>query len=80
MPLGHREAVMLECVTCLDCRYLNYRTGDPGYSEYTPGWDVSMSCNKAHWTYDAYNDELPQLRAKLYMARECKDFQVSEDL
>ena len=64
--------------TCLDCKELCYSTGGPGYSEVTPGWDASLSCNKNYWVYDAFNDELPRLRAKLYSSRTCPDFKKED--
>ena len=60
--------------TCLDCQHLSYSTAQPEYGEYTPGYEASMSCNKNHWCYDGYNDDLRMFRAKLYMARDCQDF------
>lgn len=60
--------------TCLDCRFMGYSTGSPGYSEMTPGWDAELYCLKSYWQYDAYNDTKETLRQKLYMALTCGDF------
>lgn len=60
--------------TCLDCEHCYVSPGDPGYSEYTPGFDADMYCGKSHWKYDAYNDGRKELRDKFYMALTCPDF------
>ncbi len=64
--------------TCLDCTHLYYSSASPGYSEMTPGYDADMSCNKNHWVFDAFNDNLNELRAKFYTSRSCKDFKSEE--
>jgi hypothetical protein len=60
--------------TCFDCAHMGYASGSPGYSEYTPGYAAEMYCTKSHWQYDAFNDFKHTVKAKLYMAEECRDF------
>ena len=62
------------CSTCLDCDHMNFTAATPEYSEYTPGYEADMSCNKNHWVYDAYNDDIRRVRVKLYSSRTCDDF------
>ena len=65
--------------TCLDCKHISYSSGSPGYSEYTPGWDAELSCIEGVWTYDAFNDELKDVRDKLYTARTCSKFEKGNE-
>ena len=65
-----------ECSTCLECAHMSYQAAEPGWSEYTPGWDATIDCMKNHWAYDAFNDNLSSLHVKLYMSRSCDDFKA----
>lgn len=60
--------------TCLECEHLYFSAAEPGYSEYTPGCDAHMSCNKNVWVWDAFDDHVRQLKDKLYAARACEEF------
>lgn len=59
---------------CWYCQYFYYSNADPGYSEVTPGWELSMSCNKNHWTFDAYSTSQKEFADMIQTAKKCKDF------
>ncbi len=61
---------------CANCKHFCFATGDYGYSEYTPGWDAAMSCNRKHWKIDMFGDDEREVRRKLRMAETCKDFEA----
>ncbi len=61
---------------CWSCEHLYYSKADAGYSEYTPGYDFSLSCNKGYWTFENYSDELTDFRNKLTNAELCADFKL----
>lgn len=60
---------------CWECRHISFSEGSPGYSEYTPGYEFSLSCNKDIWSFDQYSDGLKQFREKLQIAATCKKFE-----
>ena len=66
--MGRRDA-------CLFCRHFQWSQGERGYSEYTPGSDSSMWCGKKHWELETCTDDERDVRRKLTMAQNCKDFE-----
>ena len=60
--------------TCIDCEHWLFDSGEPGWSEYTPGVDASSSCRRGHWTMDENTTE-DGYRDHLRTARKCKDFE-----
>lgn len=61
--------------TCVTCRHFNFNPGCPGYSEYTPGYDCTISCGKQVWRIDVTEDYIDQVRAKFLMAGSCQYFE-----
>lgn len=59
--------------TCLFCEHYYISVGSPGYSEYTPGSDFSMDCNKGHWDFKQYDTEA-HYRGCLVTAQSCPDY------
>lgn len=60
---------------CLFCKYFNIEPGSPGYSEWTPGWDMRMECNKGIWSLDEDADSAASFRAKMWNAKDCQHFE-----
>lgn len=63
---------MLDKVNCLYCKYFYLLAGEYGYSEYTPGSDVRIGCDKGVWDLDNYMDTEVDFRRKMLTANECK--------
>lgn len=36
---------------CYLCQHFSFDAGQRGYSEFTPGEDVSFDCRKRHWSF-----------------------------
>jgi len=60
---------------CWSCEHIRFETGEPGYSEYTPGSEMSLECGKSYWELDNCEDGLAEFKAKLMSAERCADFQ-----
>jgi hypothetical protein len=60
---------------CLFCKHFYFSTGDPGYSDMTPGEDMHILCLKVYWYIDNYEDTTETYRQKLLTAKMCKDFE-----
>ena len=60
---------------CINCQHWYFLTGEPGYSEVTPGCEASTGCDKGHWTLRPYHDSQKQYRSHLLSAISCKDFE-----
>ena len=65
---------------CWWCKHCYYNNADGGYSEMTPGYDMSFECKKGYWRYDTFNTTLKQLREYLFKAESCKDFEKVEKI
>lgn len=59
---------------CYNCQFMYFDAGSPSYSEYTPGSNMTMYCQKDHWDLDGYEDKL---RECLETAQHCPDYQHS---
>ena len=66
---------MKACKTCILCKHFEFRSGSPGYSEYTPGWNASMYCRKNRIDIDIEEITEDQFRATLMKAETCPDFE-----
>ena len=64
---------------CILCKHWYFSSGEPGYSEYTPGADSDTGCYKDHWEIRTYYDETKEYRQKLLSAQTCPDFSLSDD-
>ncbi len=69
-----------ECAikVCWWCVHFNYQEGFPGYSDLTPGYEMSMSCRKGHWDFDAYKTSQDEFGDMLGSATTCPDFKTKE--
>ena len=60
---------------CWWCKHFRYDTGDGGYSEMTPGYEMTMRCNKDHWDFDTLETSEDEFRNMIHHAVDCKDFE-----
>lgn len=69
-----QEPAMYEPLNnCLDCKHFYFDPGSPGYSEQTPGSDMSLGCYKDHWSgRDCYSQD--DFRKHMLSAKTCKDY------
>jgi hypothetical protein len=52
LPLETKDealAMTMPTQTCWGCAYFTFIAADPGYSEYTPGSDFMIDCQKRMW-------------------------------
>ncbi len=63
---------------CLFCKNFTVNTGDPGYSEETPGYDWGMECYKQKWTLDSYSITTDGYRKIMLTAETCDSFDPIE--
>jgi hypothetical protein len=66
-------------LNCWNCKHIYMQPAEPGYSEYTPGSDVSISCRKGHWDFDACETSEEKARELFRTANNCKDFEDIRD-
>jgi hypothetical protein len=59
---------------CWDCKHLYFDPGERGYSEQTPGSDMSMSCQREYWEFEFGDETLASFRDKLQTAERCADY------
>ena len=64
---------------CILCKKFRMYPADPGYSDITPGSDLSMYCRLEYWSLDVYRDHEDTYRAKITMAKDCKDYVYYKD-
>ena len=65
---------------CWFCREFWWSNASPGYSELTPGFDFSVSCNRDHWRFDSFTTSAEDFRKMLETAKTCPDFKLREGL
>ena len=63
-----------ENLNCIRCDHFNMYSGCPGYSEYTPGHNMGMSCGKHHWDFDSYETSQDEFRKMMETAETCGDY------
>lgn len=67
-------------LVCLFCKYFYFDGGSPGYSEYTPGCNASMCCNKGHWDmWNLLDYHRIDLKTNMKKAQHCDDYEASKD-
>lgn len=62
---------------CVFCKHWDFYGGSQGYSEYTPGSEASMNCNKGHYGrhFDLLNISGEDgFRAQILKAETCPDY------
>ena len=62
---------------CLFCKNFYFDPGQPGYSDETPGSDMSIGCNVGYWDEDDIFDEADYRQCQL-KAQTCQDFNQVE--
>lgn len=60
---------------CIFCKHFEFNPGSPGYSEYTPGENMSMGCNMRVWEFD-FGDDFHQCIQHAYT---CEKYERSKD-
>ena len=61
---------------CLFCEHFHFMQGDYGYSEYTPGNEPDMYCEKRFWdSSELYNKDLRDI---LISAETCNEYTLDE--
>lgn len=70
-PPGHFDATKM----CWWCKHFYYSCGDRGYSEMTPGYDMTMECRKGYWKFESTEDSEESFRNKISHAVDCEDFE-----
>lgn len=65
--------------TCLGCRHFNFSTAERGYSEYTPGCNADLSCEKGVWLIDLYDESEASLYRKLNTAIDCEHYEFAAE-
>lgn len=63
---------------CIFCKYFEFEASSPGYSEYTPGSDVSMDCLKSVWK-TSLTDYYFDFNATIKTAQNCNFYERSKD-
>lgn len=58
---------------CHSCAHFDIDTGEPGYSEWTPGSDMRFMCLKDHWEL-AVGDPDENMRRGLEYGLTCSDY------
>lgn len=59
---------------CWHCACLRMSPGGQGYSELTPGYDMSLECSRNHWQFDAIDTSEREARLMFRKAETCADF------
>jgi len=70
--------MMIDTRICLFCEQFYICPADPGYSDMTPGSDVTINCTKGYWEIDLYDDYVDKYREKLSGAKTCPDWEPCE--
>lgn len=64
--------------TCWNCSQIYFSTGEPGYSEYTPGSDMELFCRRDYWEVSDI-DSMGSSREKFATAEKCGDYKDYRD-
>lgn len=59
---------------CHMCIHMHFYPGHPGWSEWTPGDDMSFFCMKSHWAISREESSARDVREALARAKDCTDF------
>ena len=63
---------------CPTCAFFEFDGGEPGYSTYTPGVNMTIGCAKSRWYLGSY-DTLADARRAMRTAQTCPDFKLYEE-
>lgn len=61
---------------CIFCKYFYMVTGQPDYSDWTPGNEMEIGCIKGYWAVDNYVDDEVSYRDKLLTAGDCDNWEI----
>lgn len=61
---------------CATCCHFSFQSAEQGYSSYTPGSDVHISCGRGVWAVDNYAETERGYREKMLMALVCDDYHL----
>ena len=71
---------------CLFCKHFHFDSGSPGYSEMTPGSDMSMGCElfsysrpKKYWQFSHAETTENKFRQYMVSAETCPDYWNREE-
>lgn len=64
-------------LTCLFCKHFHFWSGQPDYSECTPGENASIGCSLDIWEMD-YGDDQESFREDMRRAAKCEKFELRE--
>lgn len=59
---------------CWLCKFFDFHSGSPGYSDMTPGTNFRMSCDKGCWEFEM-GDSQEHFKKCLETANNCKDME-----
>lgn len=65
--------------TCVLCKHIYMESGSPDYSEYTPGEDAMIYCQRGKWRVNLYRDYTETYREKLLSAETCELFEEYDE-
>ena len=51
---------------------MSFSPGDSGYSEYTPGYDCTIYCEKHQWNFNTLDESTTSAREKFNTANKCE--------
>jgi hypothetical protein len=60
---------------CLFCKHFRFATGEPDWSEVTPGHDIEIGCKEDIWELDNYIDTETSFRRKMLTAKSCDQYE-----
>jgi hypothetical protein len=66
---------MMKPQCCWECKHFTYCPATPDYSEYTPGSNFDIWCNKNIWKFDAYITTQKEFEKILQTAKTCDKFE-----
>jgi len=65
---------------CWECKKIVYQSGQPDYSDVTPGYPAELYCAANVWVVDldSYSESEDSFREKILTARNCELFEDFE--
>lgn len=64
---------------CWNCRHFCFINSSPGYSEWTPGENFELSCDKKHWEFNPFETTQNEFKIMISHAEKCMDYTPIED-
>jgi len=63
---------------CLLCKHFYLISGSPGYSEYTPGSDLVIGCDRNVWEFDSSMTSEDEFLGFMNTANTCDRYEPRE--